>query len=561
MGKVAKAAYALSGLALVLGLEAPAYASPSPSVASEYLIARDAESRGDWTTAAAMFGDVWARSQDDKALRQAFLFALGAGDIPSALRLSASITPGMPEKAVSAALQTADAIRRGDRDAALKYLATLPDDGLSGPLGGLLAAWLAASSPDKAVRAGALAHLDAASDFDALTTLHAALIKEMMGDPAGADAAYARLVQTSEAPRLLALARDYYMRTGQKQMAEKVVAHLPEGTSRLVLASLATPAARVAAPTLASGASEAFHDMAEILLDGDHPDVALFYAQISVALSPATPDSHFLLGEIMQAEGRYGAAATELSHASAGSSFGLLAKMDAALDLQRVGDPRAAEASLAALVKAYPALPEPAINLAEMLRRDGGSEQAAALYGRALVHMPADDPDRVSALFGQAIAYDNSGKPGLAESKLKQAIALDPDQPLVLNYLGYFWVTRGEHIDEALGFLEHAYELQPGDPAIADSLGWALYRQGAYTAAADKLLQAVEGSPASSIMNAHLGDAYWQMGRKTEARYQWQRALANANPRDIAALQSRLDSGLPDDQLVVDARHAEADTP
>ncbi len=95
----------------------------------------------------------------------------------------------------------------------------------------------------------------------------------------------------------------------------------------------------------------------------------------------------------------------------------------------------------------------------------------------------------------------------------EHALELKPDQPLVLNYLGYSWIDQGENLDRGLKMIESAVELQPDDGYIVDSLGWAHYRLGDYAGAVQYLERAIELVPEDPTINDHLGDAYWRTGR------------------------------------------------
>jgi len=126
-----------------------------------------------------------------------------------------------------------------------------------------------------------------------------------------------------------------------------------------------------------------------------------------------------------------------------------------------------------------------------------------------------------------------------------KALELQPDQPLVLNYLGYSWVDMHRNIDQATRMIERAVQLRPNDGAIVDSLGWALYRLGRYDEAVVQLERAVELKGGDPVITDHLGDAYWRVGRQEEARFQWRRALGLKPDQDMTLqVQRKLDHGL-----------------
>ena len=122
---------------------------------------------------------------------------------------------------------------------------------------------------------------------------------------------------------------------------------------------------------------------------------------------------------------------------------------------------------------------------------------------------------------------------------------LFPDQPDVLNYLGYSWIDQGINLDEGLAMVRKAVELRPNSGFIIDSLGWAYYRLGRFEEAAEELQKALELMPSDPVINDHLGDAYWQIGRKLEAVFQWKHALAGEPAaEDKVKIEQKLQVGL-----------------
>ena len=125
-----------------------------------------------------------------------------------------------------------------------------------------------------------------------------------------------------------------------------------------------------------------------------------------------------------------------------------------------------------------------------------------------------------------------------AEKDFLYALELEPEQPFVLNYLGYSWVDMSRNLDRAKGMLHRAVELRPDD-GFVDSLGWVYFRLGEYDAAVEQLERAVELEPGDPVINDHLGDAYWRVGRQREACYRWRRALTLGPEEDTVATSRR----------------------
>jgi Flp pilus assembly protein TadD len=148
--------------------------------------------------------------------------------------------------------------------------------------------------------------------------------------------------------------------------------------------------------------------------------------------------------------------------------------------------------------------------------------------------------------YALGMCLERGGRWPEAEKALKMALQLNPDQPLVLNYLGYSWIDRGMNLDQGKALIEKAVAQMPTEGYIIDSLGWAYYLTGDYDRAVTELERAIEYTPADPTMNEHLGDAYWRVGRLNEARFQWQRALTlDPEPETIAPIKEKLKKGMP----------------
>jgi Flp pilus assembly protein TadD len=153
-----------------------------------------------------------------------------------------------------------------------------------------------------------------------------------------------------------------------------------------------------------------------------------------------------------------------------------------------------------------------------------------------------------STYYARGISYERAKQWPKAEADFKKALELFPDQPLVLNYLGYSWVDQGMNVPEAFKMLRRAVELRPTDGYIIDSLGWAYYRLGQYPEAVRELEKAIELKASDPVNNDHLGDAYWRVGRKLEAKFQWNHARdLNPEPEDLERILKKIEHGLTDD--------------
>ena len=179
------------------------------------------------------------------------------------------------------------------------------------------------------------------------------------------------------------------------------------------------------------------------------------------------------------------------------------------------------------------------------MRRDEQYAEAAVAYDGALALIPDPESHHWPLFYQRGISYERSKQWDKAEADFRKALDLQPDQPLVLNYLGYSWVEMRKNLAEAQAMIEKAVEQRPEDGYIVDSLGWVLYRLGDFPGAVKHLERAVELRPVDPVINDHFGDALWQVGRRIEARFQWKRALSfEPEDKDAIRIRKKLAQGL-----------------
>jgi Flp pilus assembly protein TadD len=189
--------------------------------------------------------------------------------------------------------------------------------------------------------------------------------------------------------------------------------------------------------------------------------------------------------------------------------------------------------------------------LGDLYRTDKQYQQAADAYTQALGVTGGSTPGDWRFYYVRGIAYERSDKFPLAEKDFLHALDLNPNQPQVLNYLGYSWVDKGMNLNRALDMIQKAVQASPNDGYIIDSLGWAYYRLGRYPDAVTQLEQAATLRPNDPEINDHLGDAYWKVGRKLEAKFQWNVAYSmdtegNVKARVAPKLKGGLDAAPKD---------------
>ncbi|HEY5208055.1 MAG TPA: tetratricopeptide repeat protein [Stellaceae bacterium] len=508
----------------------PAAASPLGA----YLAARHAQRERDYTTAAAFMGRALAADPGNLDLvRRTFLFRIGDGDINAALPLATRIADLDRRAGFAELVLVLRDIKAGHYAEALQRTKDLPHDGVERLAAPLLAAW-AEVGEGKIVEAQlTLSGAKAPGALPELTALHRALIADQADRIDEAAEQYARLTRDTAhlTWRTVELAGNFYERHQRSAAARDLYRRLQTDSDTGVLVEGAL--ARVAnggipkrlIVTPQDGAAEALFDLASILNRRDTLDIALIHARFAAYLRPNYPSAQLLLAEIAD-EMNHRAEALSLYRAvDPASPLAWPARLREAALMDQLGQTDAAIDLLRGMAAERPHDRQPVVELGDLLRGHDRFKEAVTAYDEVFARFGQAAPDDWRLYYSRGIALERSGQWPRAEADLRRALALEPEQPLVLNYLGYSWIDQGVNLDRALGMVERAVALRPNDGYIVDSLGWAYFRLGKYARATENLERAIELVPEDPTVNDHLGDAYWRSGRHVEARFQWNRAL------------------------------------
>lgn len=523
-----------------------------------YLAGTHALEENDLHAAAGFMTQALRRSPGDtNLLQQAFALTVLADGVDEALVFADRIADINPRHELAAMVMLADALDRGDIEAARMLIDRTPETGLLQFALPFASAWTAAGegSVDQAIRS--LEALRDANGFEQITTIHTALILDYLDDPA-AGAAYENVSGTTNTLALRAAAA-HFTRAGEIDRALAFIdAAAGDGEVSGQLADLraevesgAVEARPIATP--AQGVGEAFFQLASALAQEEAFELALNYARLSDHLRPGHPPTQLLIGEVMNEAGYTEASLIELAALAPDTQIGLVAGLRRAriLMIEEAYD-RALEV-LDVLHTAWPDEPEPLIQRADALRVQEAFDEAVIAYDAASERLPALAEQDWSFLYRRGIALERSGEFERAEQDLIAAVRLNPDHAQLLNYLGYMWIDRGVNPAEAEELILRANDLLPDNGYIVDSVGWVYYRTGRLDQAVEWLERAVALRPNDTEINDHLGDAYWMTGRRLEARFQWRHALVNAEDADdIARIEGKLENGLDETGILVE---------
>jgi tetratricopeptide (TPR) repeat protein len=558
------------GAVLAALVAAAALPAGAASLSGAYLAATQADFRNDYVEAAGYYDRALAIDPDNLGLlANATVTRVAMGDIAGARALADRLDAAEPGNQVAVLVRLADALANEQYDAAADVLASA-GEAMNPLLGGLVAGWIEVGREDFPA---AQAAFDAMTGNDALAAYgqyHKALALAFAGDFVSAEQI---LAGGDDGPLHLnrsAIVAHAEVLAQIDRSADAVAlldAALAEGVPDAPLLDLRQRLATGVEVTFAQigkardGAAEAFLTLADALNSEESARVALVHARLAAHIRPELTEARLVVADILGAQGQYALAARALEGVPEDSPWFVTAEIRRADTQREAGDPEGGIATLAALAESTHDSIEVDSALGDALRMAERFPEAVEAYGRAIARIELARPAHWILFYTRGIANERAGRWPEAEADFREALKLEPDQPLVLNYLGYSLVEKRQSLDEALAMIEKAVAGEPADGYITDSLGWVLYRLGRYDEAAPHMLRAVELTPDDPVINDHLGDVLWMIGRKREAEFQWRRALSfgPADDLDMDRIRRKLEVGL--DQVLNEERGASASGP
>jgi tetratricopeptide (TPR) repeat protein len=544
------------GLAAAAGTSSTdsALAQLTPSPLGHYLASRHAQISHDLPAAADLLAFALDADPNNRQLLEtSFNLLLSDGRIDDALAVAKRMESVGALDSLARVALALDRAKAKDYAAADAYLAGIHGEGLEKFLTPMLQAWTQLKVKGFEAADKALAPLGEVNGFEPLYELQLGLLNDMAKRPLDAGKHYDKALDTAsdQAFRMVEIIANFRLRQGDRKGAQALYATFEKDHPRTLLtaplrkamAAGTKPAPLVA--TVADGMAEALFNLAVLLQGENSDDVALIMARLALAGRSSDPIFHVLLADVLDAQSRSEAALALYRQVPPEASYGWQAQIKIGEELHKLGRDDAAVSYLQKLVASRTDRAEAAVELGDVLRADKRFADAAKAYDTAIARLHEPMASEWSVFYFRGIALERSDQWTKAEPDFKKALELQPDQPYVLNYLGYTWVDRGVHLDEAIKMLQRATQQKPDDGFIIDSLAWAYYRLKQYDKAVTYQEKAVSLEPGDPVLNDHLGDIYWKVGRHNEARYQWQRALAFKPDADqVKPIEAKLQHGL-----------------
>jgi tetratricopeptide (TPR) repeat protein len=531
------------------------------SLAGAYLAARTADVDKDVDEASAFYRAALRRDPGNQFLiERAMVLSAAAGDPALAVDYASQLMEISPANGVARLILAVEHVRSGEYAAAVERVGDESAGVLADLTNALVVAWARVGMGEAETAVADLKALEGEQWYEPFKLLHLGYIEVAGGDiDAGVAALEAARALDGSAVRIIdayarALARAGRANEGIAALEQYLASDPANPLAAAALADIRAGGDVPIVSTPAEGVAEALAGIGAAIGQEGGAEVAFLYLRLALYLDPEIAGglAALSLGNLFAASDQGETALDAYALVEPDAPFRALASMRAALALNLLDRVDESEAAFREALARDPDDVDNIITFGNVLRSRERFAESAEIYSLAIERLGPPEPAHWTLYYYRGIAYERTKQWALAEADLTRALELSPDQPLVLNYLGYSWVDMGINLDEGMEMIRRAVELRPNDGFIVDSLGWAHYRLGNYEQAAIELERAVALQPEDPTINDHLGDAYWMVGRTLEAQFQWRHA------RDFGAESPQLDLIL---QKIAERRLVDAPQP
>jgi len=529
----------------------------SLTMSGSYLAARHASVERDASSAATFYRSALRGDpKNNELLDRAFISSLADGDIDEAVKLADRILAGDKSNRVARLVIGVRDLKQKKYSSAQANI----NQSIRGPItdlvATLLSGWASYGAGDTKAAVANIDKLTGPEWYPIFKDLHSAMILELAGKEKDAGMRLERAYKLEDS--MLRVSDDYARWLSRNKDAASAAAVYEAFDKKLprhplVLEGLRETKAGKRLPPLVdsaqTGAAEALYGIGATLTRRGGEDLALVYLQLALYLSPSHPLALLSLADLYESVKKPAMAIKVYERMPVSSPLRRNAQIQLAINLDAADRSDEAIKILKNVTTEAPKDLEAIMALGNVERGRKKFSDCAQTYSQGIDALPANN-EKSNAVYYyyRGICEERSKQWGKAEADLRKALELQPEQPHVLNYLGYSWIDQGINLDEGMKMIKRAVDQRPDDGYIVDSLGWAYYRIGNYEDAVKNLERAIDLKPEDPTINDHLGDAYWRIGRTLEAKFQWAHARdLKPEPEDLPKIEAKIENGLPDD--------------
>ncbi|WP_407160433.1 tetratricopeptide repeat protein [Bradyrhizobium sp. STM 3557] len=540
------------------------------TTSGSYLAARHASVERDAASAAAFYRSALRTDpKNSELLDRAFISSVADGDVDEAVKLAERILTVDKSNRIARLVVGVQNIKLKKYAAAQSNINQSVRGPITDLVATLLSAWAAYGAGDSKAAVASIDKLAGPEWYPIFKDLHAGMIYELAGKEKDAGVRFERayklddsMLRITEAyAHWLSRNKDAAAATAIYEAFDKKLARHP-----LVQEGLRETREGKKLPPLVdsaqAGAAEALYGIGATLTRRGGEDLALVYLQLALYLQPNHPLALLSLADLYETVKKPQMAIKIYERVPASSPLKRNAQIQLATDLDSADRSDEAIKILKDVIAQDPKDLEAIMALGNIERGRKKFADCAVTYSQGIESLPPNN-DKANSVYYyyRGICEERSKQWPKAEADMRKALELQPEQPHVLNYLGYSWIDQGTNLDEGMKMIKRAVEQRPDDGYIVDSLGWAYYRIGNYEEAVKNLERAIDLKPEDPTINDHLGDAYWRIGRKLEAKFQWAHARdLKPEPEELPKIEAKIQSGLPDDPAGAAAASADRDS-
>ena len=530
---------------------APAFArlaAAATDPAQAYVEARAAAMNGEHVRSATLLATL-AQTQPDQPdlARKALNEAIGSGQMDLALSLAQKV-PSAKLSNEARLLLAADAVKRDHIDRAQQWLSVQSEAGDLSFLQPLLTAWDAAQRGDLNAALQTIDQVPANGLLNPLRSEERAFILLKFRRAADAEPFARRAIGVGGARenRLRLALADGFLAAGDQARALAMIDGMGADAAVARQHVLAGKQSGQAIDTPAEAFSEALTAFSADIARIQRAAPPIGLVQVARFANPQNSSATDLLALLLASQDRVDEALALLRTIPASdalSSSTRDAEVKILTDNKRFNEAYSIAAGAAA---APGASISDFSRLGDVLGAMKRDSDAANAYGRAVAMARAQGlkADLWPLLLLQANSLEQGNRWPEAKQALQEALVIAPEQPLLLNFMGYAQLERGENLDAAEAMIRKASQLAPDDASITDSLGWAQFKRGKVAEAIATLQTAAEKDPDQAEIQEHLGDALFKSGRRFEARFAWEAALVTAENDIAGRVKAKLAYGL-----------------
>jgi tetratricopeptide (TPR) repeat protein len=529
----------------------------SLTTAGSYLAARHASVERDASSAAAFYRSALRTDpKNNELLDRAFISSLAEGDIDEAVKLADRVLANDKNNRVARLVVGARDLKQRKYAAAQSNINQSVRGPITDLVATLLSGWAAWGAGDTKAAVANIDKLTGPEWYPIFKDLHSGMILELAGKEKDAGVRLERAYKLDDSAlrvsdawaRWLSRNKEAAAATAVYEAFDKKLARHP-----LVLEGIReTRAGKKLSPLVDSpqtGAAEALYGIGASLTRRGGEDLALVYLQLALYLAPNHSLALLSLADLYESVKKPQMAIRIYERVPASSPLKRNAQIQQATDLDASDRSEEAIKILKNVTAQDPKDLEALMALGNIERGRKKFADCTQTYTQGINVLPAaNEKSSWVYYYFRGICEERSKQWSKAEADMRKALELQPEQPHVLNYLGYSWIDQGINLDEGMKMIKRAVEQRPDDGYIVDSLGWAYYRIGNYEDAVKNLERAIDLKPEDPTINDHLGDAYWRVGRTLEARFQWAHARdLKPEAEELPKIEAKIENGLPDD--------------